>query len=101
MKTATQIWGLWDCEELLSVHLTHDDALDAREEHLLGCRCFTDDQDAISAAVEIRAIRLPVEVGPVENPDQGTGAGHHDRTTIGPGGAQPRHQLRGGRHADR
>jgi len=101
MTPATQIWGLWDCEELLSVHLTHDDALDARDEHLERCWCFADDQGAISAAVEIRAIRLSADPMPVENPDQGTGAGHHEQTTIGPGSAQSRHHWGGGRHADR
>lgn len=101
MKTATQIWGLWDCEELLSVHLTHDDALDARDEHRERCRCFADDQDAITAAVEIRSIRLLEEIVPVENPDQGAGAGHHEQTAITRGTEQPRHQTGGGRHASR
>lgn len=101
MNTAPQIWGLWDCEELLSVHLNHDDVLDARDEHLERCRCFADDQDSISAAVEIRSIRLPTEIVRAENPDQGTGAGHHEQTAISPGTAQPRHQRGGGRYASR
>lgn len=101
MKTVTEVWGLWDCEELLSVHLTHGDAVDARDEHLERCRCFVDDQDAISIAVQLRVIRLSADPVPVENPDQGTGAGHHEQTTIGPGRAQSRHRRRGGRHADR
>ena len=101
MTTATQIWGLWDCEELLSVHLTHDDAFDARDEHLLGCRCFTDDQDVISIAIQIRAIRLPADPGPVENPDQDTRAGHHEQVISSPGTEHPRHQTGGGRHASR
>lgn len=101
MKTATQIWGLWDCEELLSIHLTHDAARDARDEHLERCRCFTDDQGVISIAVQLRVIRLSADPMPVENPDQGIGAGHHEQMTIGPGAVQSRHQRRGGRHADR
>lgn len=101
MKTTTQIWGLWDCEELLSVHLTHDAAREAREEHLERCRCFTDDQDAISIAVQIRAIRLTADPVPVENANQGISSGHHEQTTPSQGAAQPRHQWRGGRHASR
>ncbi len=101
MKTATQIWGLWDCEELLSVHLTHDAAREARDEHLERCRCFTDDQDAISIAVQIRPIQLSADPVPVENPNQGTRSGHHEQTTTSRGTAQPSHQRRGGRHADR
>lgn len=101
MKTITEVWGLWDCEELLSVHLTHDGALDARDEHLERCRCFADDQDAISIAVQIRAIPLHADPVPVESPDQGTTAGHHEQTTIGPARAQPRHPRGGGRDADR
>ena len=102
MKTATQIWGLWDCEELLSVHLTHDAAREARDEHLDRCRCFTDDHDAISIAVQIRAIRLAADPEPVENPDQGGArSGHHEQTAISQGGAQPKHQQGGGRHAAR
>ena len=80
MKTVTQIWGLWDCEELLSVHLTHDDALDARDEHLTRCRCFADDEDVITAAVEIRSIHLPEEIAPVENPQRLPKTGHDEDT---------------------
>ncbi|NYG59350.1 hypothetical protein BJ980_002273 [Nocardioides daedukensis] len=98
MTTALQVWGLWDCEELLSVHLTHADAIDARNEHLTRCRCFTDDQDAISVAVQIRSIRLPEEFAPVENPGQDTKTGHHGQVTSRPGTAQPRHHGGGGRH---
>lgn len=101
MKTATQIWGLWDCEELLSVHLTRDSAREARDEHLERCRCFAGDQDAISIAVQIRAIRLAADRVPVENPSQDLGSGHHEQTTISPGTAQPTHQSGGGRHANR
>jgi hypothetical protein len=101
MKTATQIWGLWDCEELLSVHLTHNAAREARDEHLERCRCFTADQDAISIAVQIRPIQFSVDPAPVENPNQGTRSGHHEQTTTRPAIGQPRPQRRGGRHADR
>lgn len=101
MKTATEVWGLWDCEELLSVHLTRDDALDARDEHLERCRCFADDQDAICIAVQLRVIRLPTDPTSVENPDQGTRSGHHEQTTNSPGTVQSRHPRRRGRHADR
>lgn len=101
MKTAKQVWGLWDCEELLSVHLTHDAAREARDEHLERCRCFADDQDAIRVAVQLRFIRLSADPMPVENPDQCTGAGHHDQTTIGAETEQAEHPRRGGRHADR
>ncbi|HWJ65121.1 MAG TPA: hypothetical protein VNT31_00445 [Nocardioides sp.] len=97
MKTATQIWGLWDCEELLSVHLTHDVAREARDEHLERCRCFTDDQDAISIAVQIRAIQLSVDPAPVENPNQHTRGGHHEQITTRPGSEQHRQLRRGGR----
>ncbi|MGK2879240.1 MAG: hypothetical protein ACSLE6_00090 [Mycobacterium sp.] len=86
MKTATRIWGVWDCTELLSVHVTHDDALDAREHHLNRCRCYTDDQDVIPAAVEIRAIDLPAYGVPVESrnrplpaPQDGADHGHDAR----------------------
>lgn len=101
MKTATQIWGLWDCEELLSVHLTHNAAREARDEHLERCRCFTADQDAISIAVQIRPIRLSADPVPVENQNQATSSGHHEQTTTSRGTAQPRHQWRGGRDAHR
>lgn len=101
MKTTTHIWGLWDCEELLSVHLTHDAARDAKDEHLESCRCFTDDQDAISVGVQIRAIRFSADPVPVENPVQGTGAGHDEQTAISAERAQPKPPRGGGRHADR
>ena len=101
MTTIAQIWGLWDCEELLSVHLTRDSAREARDEHLERCRCFTDDQDAISIAVQIRPIRLSANPVPVENPNQGTRSGHHEQTTTSPAIGQPRPQRRGGRHANR
>lgn len=101
MTTIAQIWGLWDCEELLSVHLTRDDALDARDEHLERCRCFADDQDAFSIAVQIRVIRLSADPVPVENQNRATSSGHHEQTATSPGTARPRHQWRGGRHADR
>lgn len=74
MKPTTQIWGLWDCQELLSVHLTLGDARDALDEHLANCRCFTDDQDTIWAAVDIRAIRLPADLAPVEDRNLPTNA---------------------------
>lgn len=94
MKTVPQIWGLWDCQELLSVHLTHDAAREARDEHLERCRCFTDDQDAIRVAVPLRAIRLSAHPAPVENPNHGTGAGHHEQTTIGGKGAAETRERR-------
>lgn len=97
MTTATRIWGVWDCAELLSVHLTYDDALDARERHLNRCRCFTDDQDVIPAAVEIRGIDLPADGLPVENrnrpspaPQDGAGHGHQaERLRHGSEGKHP------------
>ena len=89
----SQIWGLWDCHELLSVHLTSPDAHDARDEHLAACRCFTDDHELISAAVEIRLIAVLDDRGPVENQSRPTvrvqdGAQTcHDPASLG---AQPR-----------
>ena len=68
----SQIWGLWDCQELLSVHLTQTDAHDARDEHLAACRCFTDDQELIRAAVEIRCISVQDDLAPVENQTRST-----------------------------
>lgn len=67
MTTATRIWGVWDCTELLSLHLTREDALDAREHHLNRCRCFTDDQDVLPAAVEIRCMSVLDDRESVEN----------------------------------
>ena len=52
MNTSIEVWGLWDADELISVHLTGQDATDAREQHLDRYRAFHDEQDAI-AAVEI------------------------------------------------
>ena len=76
-------------------------ARDAKDEHLERCRCFTDDQDAIRIAVQVRAIRLSADRVPVESPNQGTRSGHYAQTTISPRTAQPRDQRRGGRHANR
>lgn len=102
MKVTTQIWGLWDCEELLSVHLTPRDALDARDEHLSRCRCFADDQDVISAAVEIRAIHLSGDpVLPVENRGPSTNADHHEDAVIGPEAETPSFPVGGPSHANR
>lgn len=86
----SQIWGLWDCHELLSVHLTRADAHDARDEHLAACRCFTDDHEVISAAVEIRCMSVPDDRAPVENQKRPTVAVQdgtqvcHDRAIRGP-----------------
>jgi hypothetical protein len=101
MNVTTRIWGLWDCEELLSVHLTKDDARDARDEHLGRCRCFTDDQNVIGAAVEIRAIRLPGDPVPVENQDWSTKAGHHKDAVLRPDAETPSYPVAGPSHADR
>lgn len=101
MKSTTQIWGLWDCEELLSVHLTQDDARDAMNEHLGRCRCFADDQDVIGAAVEIRAIRLPADFAPVENRNLSSCAGHDRDAVIGPDAETPSLPVGGPSHADR
>lgn len=101
MKVTTEIWGLWDCEELLSVHLTPHDALDARDEHLSRCRCFAADEDVIGAAVEIRSIPLPEEPAPVENQDRSTKAGHDNHAVIGPDAEAPSFPVGGLNHADR
>jgi hypothetical protein len=101
MNVTRQIWGLWDCEELLSVHLTPHDALDARDEHLSRCRCFADDQDVMSAAVEIRAIHLPGDRAPVANQDRSTKAGHHKDAVIHLDAEPPSFPVRGPRRADR
>lgn len=63
----SQIWGLWDCHELLSVHLTRADAHDARDEHIAACRCFTDDRELIRSAVEVRCMSVLDDRAPVEN----------------------------------
>lgn len=101
MKVTTKIWGLWDCEELLSVHLTRDEARDARDEHLDRCRCYADDQDVIGAAVEIRAIRLSDEPVPVEDRNLSSCAGHDEDALIGPDAETPSFPVGGPMHADR
>lgn len=53
MNTSIEVWGLWDADELISVHLNDQDARDAREQHLDRYRAFHDEQDAIVTAVEI------------------------------------------------
>lgn len=100
MNVTTKIWGLWDCDELLSVHLAQADALDARDEHLSRCRCFADDQDVISAAVEIRAIHLHDAPVPVENQGRSTRTGHHKDAVIGPDAERPSFPVGGRSHAD-
>ncbi len=64
MKHNNEVWGLWDAEELVSVHLTDQDARDAREQHLDRYQTFRADQDLIAAAVEIRRTRLIDEPPP-------------------------------------
>lgn len=66
MKPITQIWALWDCQELRSVHLTHAEARNAREVHLAECCCFADDLDTICDAVQIRTIRIAASPAPDE-----------------------------------
>lgn len=66
MKPTTQIWALWDCQELRSVHLTHAEARNAREEHLADCCCFAEDLDTICDAVQIRTIRIAASPAPDE-----------------------------------
>jgi hypothetical protein len=99
MKPTMQIWGLWDCEELLSVHLTQTDARDALDEHLASCRCFADDQDIVCAAVEIRAIRLPADPAPVENRNLPASAVQDD-AALGREGESPRFPVQAPSHAD-
>ena len=100
MKSTTQIWGLCDCEELLSVHLTQDDARDARDEHLGRCRCFADDQDVIGAAVEIRAIRLSDETVPVKNQNLSRCAGQNRDAVLGCENPAPAYPMEGPANAD-
>ena len=99
MKPTMQIWGLWDCEELLSVHLTQIEARDALEGHLSICRCFADDQDLICAAVEIRAIRLPAGPTSVENRNLSTTAVQDD-AAFGREGESPTIPVEGSSRAD-
>lgn len=99
MKPTTQIWGLWDCEELLSVHLTQTDARGALDEHLSSCRCFADDQDLICGAIEIRAIRLPADPAPMENQNLSVTAVQDD-AALGREGDSPRIPVEGPSHAD-
>lgn len=68
MNTAYEVWGLWDAEELVSVHLTSTDARDARERHLAGYRDFRVEQDIIAAAVKIRRTRLVDQPSPLAVP---------------------------------
>lgn len=72
--TQRKIWELWDAEELVSLHLTEQDAWDAREQHLDRYWDFPDDEDLLEGAVEIRATGIcvgpPIEHEPV-TPRQG------------------------------
>ncbi len=99
MKPTRQIWGLWDCEELLSVHLTQTEARDALDGHLSSCRCFADDQDLICAAVEIRAIRLPADPAPVKNQYLSVTAVQDD-AVLGDEQDSPKTPVEGPSHAD-
>ncbi len=72
--THRKVWELWDAEELVSLHLTEQDARDAREQHLDRYRDFPNDGDLVEAAVEIRAtgvcVGRPIDHEPV-TPRQG------------------------------
>jgi len=68
VTTVHEVWGLWDADELVSVHLTDQDARDAREQHLDRYRAFRVDQDLIAAAVEIRRTRLFDQPPPLVSP---------------------------------
>lgn len=67
MNTRTEVWGLWDADELVSVHLTGQDARDAREQHLDRYRVFRAEQGVIVAVVEIRRTHL-IDQGSLEDP---------------------------------
>lgn len=58
MKHYDEVWGLWDADELVSVHLTDQAARDAREQHLERYLAFPADRDIIAAVVEIRRTQL-------------------------------------------
>lgn len=60
MTPYRKVWEPWDAEELVSVHLSEQDARDAREQHLDRYRDFLDDGDLVEAAVEIRTASLSV-----------------------------------------
>ncbi|UAL29882.1 hypothetical protein K8W59_19530 [Nocardioides rotundus] len=68
MKHNDEAWGLWDADELVSVHLTDQAARDAREQHLERYRSFLADRDIISAVVEIRRTRLVDQPPPLVSP---------------------------------
>lgn len=67
MNARTEVWGLWDADELVSVHLTGQDARDARERHLHRYREFLVEQDVIVAAVEVRRTHL-IDPGSTDDP---------------------------------
>lgn len=77
MKHYDEVWGLWDADELVSVHLTDQAARDAREQHLERYLAFPADRDIISAAVEIRRTRL------VDQPPALVSAGDHRQSPDG------------------
>lgn len=100
MRTPT-IWGLWDCGELISVHLTHSDALDALAEHLERCRCFTEDLDLIRAAVEIHALPASGDSRPVDNPIAPSTGPHDGKDRSRPHLSAPDHFVGELSHANR
>lgn len=73
MKHYDEVWGLWDADELVSVHLTDQAARDAREQHLERYLVFRVDHDVIAEAVEIRRTRL------VDQPPVVVSTGDHRR----------------------
>ena len=77
MKQDDEVWGLWDADELVSVHPTDRAARDAREQHLERCLAFPADRDIISAVVEIRRTRL------LDQPPALVSAGDHRRIPDG------------------
>lgn len=77
MKHYDEVWGLWDADELVSVHLTDQAARDAREQHLERYLAFPADLDIIAAVVEIRRTRL------VDQPPALVSAGDHRRRLDG------------------
>ncbi|UAL29907.1 hypothetical protein K8W59_19655 [Nocardioides rotundus] len=68
MKHCDEVWGLWDADELVSVHLTDQAARDAREQHLERYLAFPAERDIISAVVEIRRTRLVDQPPPLVSP---------------------------------
>lgn len=80
MKTVYEVWSLRDADELISVHLTAQDARDAREQHLERYRSFVADRDIISALGEISRTRLVDQPPPLIGP-------RDRRRQASPGGA--------------